>query len=219
VRKRSYGTPLGTGLAAAVLAIALAAAPSLATTAKTWTVKPGGKFSGRSSSRFTFTDANNRVAFVCSPSSISGKFRSGSGLPGTHIASITAFSFGPSFSCTNGILNFTWAFGDFPYYLNANSYDAASGETTAHITGIAGALSGSGCTLTLSGTKDTTPGEIESEYINSTHKLKIITSGSTLHVHNVSSGCAAAGVVWNNGDPMTISGTYTVAPKQAITSP
>lgn len=220
MRKRSYGTWLGTGLGATLLASVLAATPSLATTTTTWSVTPGGNFSGDSSS-VTFKDTNTGVVITCSSSSISGKLRSGSGLSGTHIASITAFSFGGSTSCVGPAgLNYTWTFGyDFPYYLNANSYDAASGETTAHVTGLVAALAGSGCNLTLWGTTSTTPGKVKSEYINSTHKLKIITSGSTLHVYRVGGGCVAAGILWNNGDPVTISGTYTIIPGQDITGP
>ena len=44
----------------------------------------------------------------------------------------------------------------------------------------------------------------------------MLTTGGNLHVWNVSSGCA--GLI-NSGDPTTFSGTYTVTPKQTITSP
>jgi len=216
MRKRSYGTRLGTGLAAAVLAIGPAAAPSLANTAKTWTVKPGGSFSG-SSGRVTFTDTATGPPVTCSSSSISGKLKSGSGLSGSHIASITAFSFT---SCVGPAgLHYTWTTGFFPYYLSADSYAAASGETTATVTGIVAALSGNGCNLVIAGTTDTTPGKVKGEYINSTQKFKIIGTGSTLQVFHPSVGCDGNGILWNPGDHVTISGTYTVTPKQAITSP
>jgi hypothetical protein len=52
-------------------------------------------------------------------------------------------------------------------------------------------------------------------YTNSTHKLKVLASGGTLHVWNVS-GCA--GLI-NSGDATTFVGTYLVSPAQTITSP
>jgi hypothetical protein len=213
MRKRSYGTPLGTGLAVAVLAVGLAATPSLATTAKTWTVKPGGSFSG-SSSKVTFTDTATGSQIQCSSSSISGALKSGSGLPGTDIASITAFSSrcrGPT-----GIAFTVTLAGTSSYHLNAMSYVIASGGTTTTITGISALMSGFGCNAPIAGTSASTFGKVAGEYANSTHKLDIITSGGTLHFYNVSSGCLG---LWNDKDPLTVSGTYTITPKQAITSP
>jgi hypothetical protein len=213
MRKGSYGTRLGASLAVAVLAVGLAAAPSLATTAKTWTVKPGGSFSGRSG-KVTLTDTATGVALFCKSSSLSGKLKSGRGLPSTHIASITAFSIS---SCLGPLGNtYTVTTGIFPYYLDTKSYDTARGETTATVTGIRAFMQGFGCFADIDGTTLTTGGIIKGEYANSTHKLQIITSGSTLQLYNASSGCLG---LFNNGDPMTISGTYTITPKQAITSP
>jgi len=190
-----------------------------AATATTWSVTPGQGFSG-SSSKVTFTDTATGSELVCSSSSISGKLRSGSGLAGTHIASITAFSFGPASSCTigGGVEDFTLTTGyDFPYYLDAGSYDAASGETTATVTGFVAALTGNSCNAAIWGTGDTTPGAVKGKYTNSTRKLKIITSGSTLHPYHLNPDCAAF-LFWHNGDPVTMSGTYTITPAQAITS-
>ena len=145
---------------------------------------------------------------------MSGKLKSGSGLPGAKIASITAWSFGP---CDFGGQQFYTVENDsalFPYPLNAESYDAASGETTATVTGIAGDMMGTGCSLTIGGTTDMTTGQVETVYTNSTRKL--VTSGGTLHFWNVGSGCLG---LYNTGDHVTISGTYTITPRQAITSP
>jgi hypothetical protein len=47
-------------------------------------------------------------------------------------------------------------------------------------------------------------------------RLKVLTAGGNLHRYDVSSGCL--GLV-NSGDPGTLSVTYPVSPKQAITSP
>jgi hypothetical protein len=176
MRKCSYSALLGTGLAVTVLAIGLAATPSLATTATTWTVKPGRSFSG-SSGPFTITDTTAGTGFNCSSSSISGMFKSGSGLAGAKIASITAWSFG---EC---VLFGTYAFvldtnPSLVQDLNAESYDAASGETTGTVTGIAGAMAGAGCDMTVAGTTSSTPGQVNIKYTNSTHNL--VTSGGQL---------------------------------------
>ncbi len=213
MRKRSYGTWLGTSLAAAVLAVGLAATPSLATTAKTWTVKPGGSFSGRSG-RVIVTDTANGIKIFCSSSSISGKLKSGSGLAGSKIASITAWSFG---QCEIGGQEFYTLENNpaaFPYHLNAESYAAASGKTTASVTGIQAAMFGSGCTLTVDGMTAMTLGQIKAVYANNTHQL--VTSGGNLHFWNVSSGCLG---LYNTGDRITISATYAVTPAQTIKSP
>ena len=43
----------------------------------------------------------------------------------------------------------------------------------------------------------------------------MLTTGGNLHAYNVS-GCAG---ILSNGDPVTISATFTLSPKQTITSP
>ena len=65
------------------------------------------------------------------------------------------------------------------------------------------------------GTTATTKGKVKVTYTNSTGKLKVLPTGGNLHVCNVS-GCA--GLI-NSGDATQFSGTYTVTPKQTITSP
>lgn len=227
MRKRSYGTLLGTGLAATVLAISLAATPSLATTAATWTVNPGGKFSAtirvpsiNSSGRVLIKDKVTKADdIVCQYSSISGKLKSGSGLAGAHIASIAAWSFGTSPAlqrCTDttGQLVLVVTFGAFPYHLNAHSY--ASGETTADITGVRGTVSGS-CDLSIAGTSATTPGQVKAVYTNSTHKL--VVSSGTLHFYKLGSEPNNCKGLYNIGDRITISATYAIKPAQSITSP
>ena len=59
------------------------------------------------------------------------------------------------------------------------------------------------------------PGKVKVTYTNSTHKLKVLATGGTLHVFNVN-GCA--GLI-NSGDATQFTGTYTVTPAQTITSP
>jgi len=56
---------------------------------------------------------------------------------------------------------------------------------------------------------------VKFSYADSTGRLKILTSGGNLHFRNVM-GCAG---LWNTGDPLTVSGTFPLSHKQAITSP
>lgn len=223
MRKRSL---LGTGLAATALAIGLAASPSLATAATTWTVKPGGNFSAtirvpmiNSSGRVVIKDKATKFEIVCLSSSISGKLKSGSGLAGAHIASITAWSFStspavPQCTDTTGTLSLLVTFAAFPYHLNAQSY--ASGETTAQIIGVRGTVT-LFCDLSIAGTSATTPGEVKAVYTNSTHKLVI--SGGTLHFYRYDKEPNNCKGLLNIGDSITISAAYTIKPGQTITSP
>jgi hypothetical protein len=213
MRKRSHGALPGTSLAATVLATGLATSPSFATAASTWTVKPGGSFSGSSGQVAITNKTTKRPPITCPSSSMSGKIKSGSGLAGANIASITAWSFG--LCGVEGSLPLPLTFGAFPYDLNAQSYDAASGETTATLTGIVGILNGF-CTVRIAGTSSATPGEIKAVYTNSTHKLVI--SGGTLHIYGAGHGNECAPFL-NIGDRITISATYAVTPAQTITSP
>jgi hypothetical protein len=220
MRKRPHRALLVGGAIAATAAptLDLSAVPSIATTAQTWTVKPGGKFSAANTGLVTIRDVTTGTEMTCTPSSLAGQLRSGSGLSGVKIASITKFSFsgcvGPAgimFTVT------TTASKTHPWKLNAKSYDTADGETTAALTGIAGGVSGFGCMMTFAGTKAASPGMVKVRYTNNTHKLQIETSGSTLHFYNAGAGCQQ--FFWNTGDHMTISGTFTVTPPQTITSP
>jgi hypothetical protein len=220
MRERPHRTLLVGGAVAAIAALTLnfSAIPSIATTAPTWTVKPGGKLSAANTGLATIRDATTGTEMTCTPSSLAGLLKSGSGLSGVKIASITKFSFsgcvGPA-----GIMFtvITTASKTHPWKLNAKSYDMANGETIAALTGIVGGVTGFGCTMTFAGTTAMSPGTVRVRYINSTHKLQILTSGSTLHFYNADPVCQQ--FFWDTGDRMTISGTFSVTPPQTITSP
>jgi hypothetical protein len=189
---------VGVGMAAAVNA--------------TWSVSPGGKITAKAG-KTTLTDSSTGSVLSCKSSTGGGTLKSGTGLSGTGLGSITSLSFT---TCTGPLnLTFTVATSGFPYKLNATSYNSTTGVTTGKITGIKATLSGPSCTATVAGTTATTAGTVKATYTNSTNKLKVLTTGGTLHVWNVS-GCA--GLI-NSGDATTFSGTYTVTPAQTITSP
>src|SRR5690348_1905382 len=85
---------LGAGTAVAATHSAVAA---------TWTVKPGGAITAKAG-KTTLKDKNTGSTLQCASSSGKGSVKSGSGLSGAGIGSITALSFN---TCT-GPLNLTF---------------------------------------------------------------------------------------------------------------
>lgn len=193
---------------------ALSAGTAVAAThpgvAATWTVKPGGAITAKAG-KTTLKDKNTGSTLSCASSSGKGSVKKGSGLSGTGIGSITALSFS---TCTGPLgLTFTVHTTHFPWHLNAKSF--SSGVTTGTITGIHATLSGPGCSATVDGTSATANnGQVTAKYSNGTGKLTTTGAGN-LHVYNVS-GCAN---LINSGDATSFTGSYTVSPKQTITSP
>jgi hypothetical protein len=199
----------------AVLALtaSVAAASPGASAARTWTVKPGGSITGTALNP-TLKDTATGTSLTCKTLNAAGKAKSGSGLTGTGIASLTSISFK---TCTGPAgITFTVTPGHLPWKLNANSYNAATGVTKGVITGAHGSLSGPGCSAVVDGTSATAGnGTVAGTYTNSKHQLKTLTTGGNLHIYKVS-GCF--GLI-RDGDPATLSGTATITPAQTITSP
>jgi hypothetical protein len=140
--------------------------------------------------------------------------KAGSGHSGTGIGSNTTANIrncdGP------GPLPFTLTPGDLPWHLNFTSYDATARTVTGSISHLHVSISAPGCSVAVDGTSGTaSDGIVTFTYTDSTAKLKARTTGGSLHFYIVS-GCAG---LFRNGDPATLSATFTVSPKQAITSP
>jgi hypothetical protein len=204
---KRISTIIAAGGAAAALALALGATPSSATTATTFTVKPGGAVSASGSAQVK--DTKTGTVAKCSSLKLSATLKKGSGLPGAKIGKITTGSFT---GCKIGTISVSVAVHGLPWFLNATS--SAGGVTKGTITGIDLVATAPGCSATLDGTgagKDN--GKVTVSYSNSTGKLTILGSGGNLHDYAVS-GCL--GLI-NNGDPETASGSTTVSPKQTIT--
>jgi hypothetical protein len=209
ILKRTCAILLASAATAAMLG--LSAAPALAATS--WTVTPGGAITGKSGI-ITFRDTNTGNSVTCGSSSTSATLKKGSGLSGTRLGSDSKLSFT---SCTGPLdLSFTVTPHDLPWKLNALSYNKTTGVTTGSITGIDATVVGPSCSADTDGTgAGLHNGKVSVRYTNSTGKLKVLTTGGNMHVYNVV-GCAGLIV---SGDPVTYSGTYTVSPKQTITSP
>lgn len=210
IRKRLTHRVLFTGVASAV-AIGASAGVALAV-AITFTITPGGAITAKAGTT-TLKDTNTGSVLTCTSSSSSGTLKSGKGIAGTNIGSITKLSFT---NCTGPLgLTFTVSNSAFPWVLSGTAYNATSGVTTGFINGIKSKLTGPSCSATVGGATATAKGKVKVTYTNGTGKLKVLTTGGNLHVWNVS-GCA--GLI-NSGDATQFSGTYTVTPKQKITSP
>jgi hypothetical protein len=203
-------------VAISVVAAGAGAGPVLAAT-PTWTVKPGGVVKA-SSVNLGITDTTKAQAGAPLPtichSSVKVKLKSGKGLNGSSIGSVTS----ASFTDCKWVLGFvlTLKAAHIPWHLNAQSYDKATGTTSGTITGIHIAITGPTCSVVVDGTgsgKD--DGRIGFRYVNKTHKLTFPDSGGNLHYYSVN-GCL--GLV-KSGDSANLHATSTLSPAQTITSP
>lgn len=203
-----FGKALITSAATAAV-IGMAAAPAFATAA-TWTVKPGGATTGKAGTT-TVTDSTAGQSVTCTSSTAKGSFKTGSGLSGSGIGTITSLTvsgcsvLGMSISVT--------ITGKMP--VNALSYNSTKKTVSMSLTKIHGSLSASGCSATIDGTGAAAHnGMVKAKYTDGTGKLKVLATGGNLHLYNVN----CFGVI-NTGDSVNFTTTYTLTPKQVITSP
>jgi hypothetical protein len=196
---------------ASALAVGATAGVALAV-AITFSISPGGAITAKAGTT-TLTDTASGTKLTCTSSSSSGKLKSGHGISGTNLGSITKLTFS---GCTGPLgLTFSVSNSNFPWTLHGTAFNATSGVTTGNITGIKSHLSGPSCSANVAGSTASAGGKVKVTYTNSTHKLKVLASGGTLHVYSVS-GCAG---LLHSGDATTFVGTYVVSPSQKITSP
>ena len=187
----------------------MAAAPAFAT-ASTWTVSPGGATTGKAGTTVV-TDTTAGESVTCSSSATKGSFKSGGGLSGTGIGTVTSITLsGCSVLGMNLSVTLT---GTMP--VNALSYHKTKKTVSMSITKIHGKLSSSGCSATIDGTGAAAHnGTIKATYMDTGGKLKVLSTGGNLHLYNVN--CFG---VLNSGDAVNYTTTYTLTPKQDITSP
>jgi hypothetical protein len=201
---------------AAVMAIGLGATTALATSATTWTVKPGGAYTSKSGTT-TLTDTKTGAVLTCTSSAASGTLKHGSGLTNP-LGTVTSNTFT---GCTGPAgLTFsvkTSASSTKPWKVNATGF--SSGVTTGNISGIHAKLTGTNntCSAVVDGTGATAfNGKVAIRHSNSSATKLKVTKGISLHSFNVSAGCLGA---INSGDPVTFKATYTLNKAQTITSP
>lgn len=196
--------------------VVLATAPGAAASAiaRTWTVSPGGAITAMSG-RFTLTDTTTGDTNSCQSSHLSGTLEAGRGLSGTGIGSFTTAAYS---LCQAGPFPGKVAARGLPWRLNLTSYDRSTGVargTISHLQ-INFASSFIPCTAAVKATSSTAPdGVVPVSYASKTGTLKILTTGGGLHWYHVHK---CAGII-RDGDTATISASYTISPRQAITSP
>jgi hypothetical protein len=205
------GSVLVTGLAAAAV-IGLSTAATLPK-AVTWTVTPGGAIKATSGT-ITLSDTTTGNSISCTSSNLTGTLKSGKGLAGKKIGTITAFT---TSGCTASGFSVTVTPSGFPWKLNLTKFK--SGVSSGSISGIKASMSVSGlsCTGNVGGATATSAGTAAITFTNTGSSLAV--SGAkpnNIHLWNVSSGCL--GVV-NTGDAASITSTAPVTPAQTITSP
>jgi len=207
---KRIGAIITAGGAAAALTVALAPAPSFAATpaATTWSITPGGNVTG-SAKNPTLKDTKTGTVLTCATSTTAAKLKAGAHQTNP-IGTISSIAFQ---TCTGPLgLSFTVSIKALPYKLNGTA-PTSGGVTKGKITGIMASISGSGCSANVAGTTATSKGQVTGTYTNSSGILKV--SGGNLHIFGVN-GCF--GLI-ANGDASTFSASYTITPKQTITSP
>jgi hypothetical protein len=200
---------------AAVAAAVGMVAPAASAAPRTWTITKGGAVKAATKS-FTIDDLTAKATLPCKASTAKAKLKSGKHLSGVGAGTITATS---ASGCSVFGFTINIKAGHLPWHLNLVSYNAAKGVTTGTLTGIHINFSVPkiGCSAVVDGTKATANnGLVQVTYTNKTAQLAILKAGTKLHLFGVTKGCL--GVV-KNGDLIAILATYSVTPKQKITSP
>lgn len=186
---------------AALIASIVMSAPANAVPA-TWTVSPGGPFTGAAGTTVLKVQETG-VQLTCQSATAAGTAKSGTGLSNplaTLPAGSTKFNncSGP-FGLTFGVTHVgTWN-------LNGSTY--ASGVTTGNLTNINANISGPGCAATVAGTVNAT-------YTNATHVLA--TQPNFGLVFTSVSGCL--GLI-ATGQHASFAGSFTISPALTVTSP
>ena len=212
----------GIGVVALAAAAVVATGPGAAAsaTARTWTVSPGPideppavarSSTPRGTSGGVFSGDTNS----CESSRMSGTLKAGSGLSGTGIGSFTTAVYS---LCQAGPFPGKVTAGGLPWRLNLTSYNRSTGVaqgTISHLQ-INFVPSAFQCTAAVKATSGTTPdGVAPVSYTSRTGVLKILTTGGDLHFYHVRK---CAGII-NNGDAAALSASFTISPRQVITSP
>jgi hypothetical protein len=201
--------------AAAVVAAGPGMASPVTATATTWTVRPGGAITA-TAGKITLTDTKTGTTVPCESSRMSGTLKSGEGLPGAGIGTITA----AAFRCPTPIGSATLSPGGLPWHLNLISFNRGTQTSRGTIGHVLLAFSISevspSCSAVVSGTSGTAAdGVVTIMYSDQGARLKVLSTGGDLHWYHVQHCLGLIG----NGDPAALSAVYAVSPAQAVTSP
>jgi hypothetical protein len=161
----------------------------------------------------TIKDPTTANDVTCHRGNLAGKLKPGRGLNGTSAGSITGAAISACFG--PGPLNWRITLLGLPWHINLISYDASTAVVDGTISHMEIHAKGSGCSFVVDGTRGgASDGMVKFTYSDRTHQVK--TSGGNLHIFNVATGCA--GLV-AEGDPASLTASFTLTPAQVITSP
>ena len=179
--------------------------------ATTWTVSPGGSFTGVATTS-TLQDTVSGATITCKSANIAGALKSGTGLPGKGLGKITSLTFG---SCVLNGMPLSMASGTVDWPLNATSYNATSGgRAYGTITSIHFSLSSANCSAVVDGTGPAADnGKAKFTFLDKTSHLKILPASGGLSLWNVV-GC---GGLLGSGDAAAPGTCPNVKPPQVIT--
>lgn len=203
MRARLIGA-LATG---AALIVSAAVAGNAAAVPATWTVEPGGVFSGTAGETLLEVQESG-IQLSCTSSTVDGTAASGTGLDNP-LATIPQDP-GIQFLDCSGPFGLTFEVdqvGD--WVLNGVSYDG-SDVTTGTIDNITADIVGPGCDATASGSVNAT-------FTNSTDVLSV-QPDFTLLISAVDPANSCFGLI-NEGEHASFAGDYQITPGLTVTSP
>lgn len=198
---------IGALASGAALIVSAVVAGNAAAAPATWTVDPGGDFSGTAGVTLLEVQESG-IQLSCESSTVDGTAASGSGLENP-LATIPEEP-GIQFNDCSGPFGLTFEVdqvGD--WYLNGGSYDGID-VTTGTIDNINADIVGPGCNATASGSVNAT-------FTNSTDVLEVLPD-FTLEISYVDPSNNCLGLI-NEGEHANFSGTYQITPGLTVTSP
>lgn len=195
------------GLAAVGVALAGTVLMTGTASAATWTVEPGGPINAAAGTTL-LTIQESGVELTCDSSTAAGTLKSGTGLENP-LGELP--DDGVQFQNCTGPFGLTFTVNhEGSWFLNAATYDAATGVTTGTLDNISAIITGPGCDATVSGSVPIT-------FTNSTEELRVV-NDPTLLIERVSDVDTCLGLI-EQGQHATFDGLFIVDPGQEITSP
>jgi hypothetical protein len=189
---------------AALVTTAVMAGPASAQPA-TWTVSPGGDFTGTAGETILTTESG--VELFCSSSTAEGNAPGGTGVSNP-LASLAEG--GVQFNDCQGPFGLTFEVAHVgTWNLNGASYDG-SDVTTGTLDDITANISGPGCEAVVTGSVNAT-------YTNSTGVLTVLPD-QTLTISTVDPNNDCLGLI-TQGEHAGFSGDYQISPVLTVTSP
>ena len=204
-----FGKALITSAATAAV-IGMAAAPAFATAA-TWTVKPGGATTGKAGKTIV-TDVTAGQSVTCTSSNTKGSFKKGTGLSGAGIGTVTSLTFERLFRARHEHLGDDHR--DDAAQCALLQQDEEDREHDHHEDPWV-VVAPAGCSATIDGTGASAHnGSVKATYMQRHRQAE----GAQHREQRCTCTTSTARRI-NNGDAVNFTTTYTLTPKQVITSP